>query len=154
MGVRLPQLSHMLRSTTIVLTLLAFLFHTLGVPVTLHACRMEREAAARGQEEGAACSACRVSPKPIAQPSDQKAFRSLPCCSYKTITPDKVDSALPKVQLSELAATLLFPPAAAHDLLLHLLAPLYRHAADLPPPASGMIALARTAYLRNATLLM
>ena len=153
MGVRLPQLNQMFRPITIALTLLAFLFHTLGVPVTFHACRMEREAAARGEVDGTACSACRVSAKPATQHSDQKSFRSLPCCSYKTITPDKVDSALPKVPLLELPAVQLFPPVA-DALLPDPLASLYRHAADLPPPADGMIALARTAYLRNATLLI
>lgn len=143
----------MFRPLTIVLTLLAFLFHTLGVPVTLHTCRMEREAAALGKEGRSACSACRVAPKPIAQNTDQKSFRSVPCCTYKTVTPDKIDSALPKVQLPELSTTLLFSPAAVHDLLPRLSTSLYRHAADLPPP-DGMVALARTTYLRNATLLI
>ncbi|MBK8911635.1 MAG: hypothetical protein IPM61_09940 [Chlorobi bacterium] len=144
----------MFRPITILLTLLAFLFHTLGVPVTLHACRMEREAAARGQQkEAPACSACKVAPTSTPKHSNQKSFRSIPCCTYKTIAPDKVDSALPKVQLPEPAAGLHFATAAVHDLLPRLPILLYRHAADLPPP-DGIVALARTAYLRNATLLI
>jgi len=144
----------MFRPITILLTPLAFLSHTLGVPVTLHACRMEREAAARGQQrDSAACSACRVAPKPAQKQTEQKSFRSVPCCTYKIVTPDKVDSALPKVQLPESAPLLHLPTAATLGLFPRIPIPLYRHTADLPPP-DGIVALARTTYLRNATLLI